>query len=315
MGKNKETVFLIINPHAGGLPSSKAGGKGRKDWPLIEQCLKKENIEYEFIFTEEKQHAIELSKAAANNAYKTIIAVGGDGTLNEVANGIMKSKNPSGVVLGMIPVGSGNDWCRMFGISASYEAAVKLIKEPKIFIQDVGLVKFYEGEKINERYFVNVAGMGFDAKVVQKTNRQKDRGKSGKFIYFLNLFSSLFSYTVVAAEISIDEKKIKTKLFSMNVGICKYSGGGMMQVPNAVADDGLFDVTIINKIGKLDVMNNVKNLYDGSFIKHRKVDTYRGRIITVNAVPAVSVEVDGETLGHSPLEFSIIPKALKIISA
>lgn len=308
MEKNKEAVFFIVNPHAG-------NGKGSKDWPLIKSYIRKENISCEFIITEKKYHAIELSAIAADQGYKTIIAVGGDGTLNEVANGILKSSNASDVVLGMIPVGSGNDWCRMFGIPSNYEAVVKVIKEAKVFIQDVGLVKFHKGKKNKERYFVNVAGMGFDAKVVRKTNSQKDKGKSGKLLYLLNLFTSLFYYKVIAAEISIDDKAIKTKLFSMNVGICKYSGGGMMQVPNAVADDGLFDITIINKIGKFDVMRNVKNLYDGSFIKHPKVDTYRGIKVAVDAVPEVFVEVDGETLGHSPLEFIIIPHALKIISA
>ncbi|MFH0865244.1 MAG: diacylglycerol kinase family protein [Bacteroidota bacterium] len=307
MGENKEACYIIINPHAG-------NGKGGKDWPLIESCLIKKNISYEFIFTGKKQHAIELSSVAADNGYKKIIAVGGDGTLNEVANGILKSKKPSDVIIGIIPVGSGNDWCRMFGIPAVYDDAIKTIINKKVFIQDVGIVKCSNGNEIISRFFVNAAGLGFDAKVVQKTNDQKDRGRSGKLLYLLNLFTSLFSYKVVEAEISIDDKKIKTKLFSMNVGICKYSGGGMMQVPNAVADDGLFDVTVINKIGKFDVIRNVKNLYDGSFIKHRKVDIYRGVKITVNAIPPVSVEVDGETLGHSPLEFSIIPHALKIIS-
>lgn len=308
MGKNNETVFFIINPHAG-------NGKGKKDWPLIESCLRKENIDYGFVFSEKKYHTIELTAAAVNQGCKTIIAVGGDGTLNEIANGIMKNKNSSNVVAGMIPVGSGNDWCRMFGIPAVYSEAIKIIKNKKIFTQDVGFVKCKNSGESIERYFVNMAGLGFDARVVNKTNRQKDKGKSGKLMYLLNLFTSLFSYKVVEAEISVDDKIVKTKLFSMNVGICKYSGGGMMQVPNAIADDGLFDVTVINKIGKFDVMRNVKNLYDGTFIWHPNVDTFRGIKITVTAIPIVSVEVDGESLGHSPLEFSIIPRTLKIISA
>lgn len=308
MEKNKKAYFFIINPHAG-------NERGCKDWTLIESCLRKEKIAYEFIFTEKKHHAFELSEKAADKGYETIIAVGGDGTLNEIANGILKSNNPSDIVLGMIPVGSGNDWCRMYGIPSDYQKAVGIIKSRKIFIQDVGVVKCRNGNENTERFFVNVAGLGFDAKVVQKTNKQKDKGRSGKLLYLLNLFTSLFSFKVVAATISIDNKEIKTKLFSMNTGICKYSGGGMMQVPGAIADDGLFDVTIINKIGKFDVIRNVKSLYDGSFIKHPKVDTYRGSKISVDAFPALNVEVDGETLGGSPMEFSIIPRALKIISA
>jgi diacylglycerol kinase (ATP) len=307
MERSKEKFLIIVNPHAG-------KEKGRKDWPLIKSYLVKADISYDFIFTEKKCHAIELSEEAVSKGYQTIIAVGGDGTLNEVANGILKSRNAD-VVIGIIPVGSGNDWCRMFGIPADYEKAVRIIKNRNIFVQDAGIVKCVNGNESIERFFVNVAGLGFDAKVVQKTNKQKDKGRGGKMLYLLNLFTSLFSKNDVPAEITIDHKKISTLLFSMNVGICKYSGGGMMQVPNAVADDGLFDITVINKIGRFDVIRNVKNLYDGSFIKHKKVDTYRCREVSVNANTSVSVEIDGETLGCIPAEFSILPKALKIISA
>lgn len=307
MERNKEKTLFIVNPHAG-------NGKGRKDWPLIESHLAKTGIPYDFIFTDKKCHAIELSEDSAGKGYLTIIAVGGDGTFNEVANGILKSGSAD-VVTGMIPVGSGNDWCRMFRIPADYEKAVSIIKNRKVFVQDAGIVKCVNGNENIERFFVNVAGLGFDAKVVLKTNKQKDRGRGGKLLYLVNLFTSLFSKNDVLAEITIDQKKFKTVLFSMNVGICKYSGGGMMQVPNAVADDGLFDITVINKIGKFDVIKNVKNLYDGSFIKHKKVDTYRGKKILVNANSPVSVEIDGETLGFTPVEFNILPSALKIISA
>lgn len=308
MEKNKETYFFIINPHAG-------NGKGRRDWSLIESFLKNEGISYEYVFTEKKLHATEIAEKAITDGFRTLIAVGGDGTLNEIANGIFKTEFSSDVVLGMIPVGSGNDWCRMYGIPSDYEKAVDVIKRRNVFVQDAGLVKYKIGEENSERFFVNVAGLGFDAKVVQKTNRQKDKGRNGKMIYLMNLFTSLFSYKVADVKISVDKKELKTKLFSMNVGICKYSGGGMMQVPKAIADDGLFDVTVINKIGKLDVIRNVKNLYDGSFIKHKKVDTFRGKKISVDGISPVNVEVDGETVGHTPVYFSIIPKVLKIISA
>jgi len=178
---------------------------------LIESGIRKENISYEFAFSEKKSHAIELAENAATLCYGTIIAVGGDGTLNEVANGILKSNNASDVILGMIPVGSGNDWCRMYGIPADHEKAIIILKSRKIFIQDVGIVKCRNGSDKIERYFVNIAGLGFDAKVVQKTNLQKDKGKRGKLLYLMNLFTSLFSYKAIEADILIDEKHIKTK--------------------------------------------------------------------------------------------------------
>ena len=302
-----EELFFIVNPHAG-------NGKGRKDWPLIESFLKSEKLKFDFVFSEKTYHAIYLAHIAVEKGYRTIIAVGGDGTLNEVANGILKSKKCNDVTLGMIPVGTGNDWCRMYNIPINFIEAIKVIKNNKIFIQDIGLIKYKNGSEFYKRYFVNVAGFGFDADVVKKVNTQKNKGKGGKFLYLLNLLKSLFSFKYVNAEINVDGDIFSSNLFSMNVGICKYSGGGMMQVPNAIADDGLLDVTVINRLSKFEVIRNVKNLYDGSFIKHPKVSTHRGQNIKVNSEPAIAVEADGETLGTSPIEISIIPKALKIIS-
>lgn len=308
MGKNKEAYFFIINPHAG-------GGKGFRDWPLMEKILKSKGLPYDFVFSEHRNHATALSATACEAGYKIIIAVGGDGTLNEVANGILKSRNPLDTLLGIIPVGSGNDWCRMYKIPGEYSEAIEVIKNRKVYLQDVGIAKCKNENDFSERYFINVAGLGFDAQVVKKSNKQKDKGKSGKALYLLNLLTSLFSYKAIQADIKIDGKDKRSDLFSMNVGICKFSGGGMLQVPDAIADDGLFDVTIINSIGKFEVIRNVKNLYDGSFIKHRRVDTYRGINIKVEAASPVYVEVDGEITGHTPAEFIIVPQALKIISA
>jgi YegS/Rv2252/BmrU family lipid kinase len=302
-------IFIIINPAAG-------KGKGREDWPFISSMLKNTNLSFEFAFTSSCMHAKELAIKAIHDGYRTLIAVGGDGTLNEIANGILEQNvcPSTDVVLGMIPIGSGNDWRRMFKVPDNYTEVVDIIKKRNLFLQDAGKVKYFNDDKEEERYFVNNAGIGFDAKVVDKTNKQKAKSKSGKFLYLYNLVTSLFSFHPVNAKIIIDGQQLKTSLFTMSLGICKYSGGGMMQLPDAIADDGLFDITIIQKIGKIEVIKNVKNLYDGSFVKHPKVQTYRAKKIIVNATPSVSLEVDGESLGSSPLTFEIIPRCLKVIT-
>ena len=99
----------------------------------------------------------------------------------------------------------------------------------------------------------------------------------------------------------------------MSVGICKYNGGGMMQLPNAIADDGLLDLTLIKKLGKFTVLKEVKNLYDGSFIKHPKVQTFQATSYTIESRPNINLEVDGESLGHSPFIFEVIPKCLRVV--
>ncbi|HRZ22028.1 MAG TPA: hypothetical protein P5184_10195, partial [Bacteroidales bacterium] len=181
------------------------------------------------------------------------------------------------------------------------------------YLQDVGKVNYFNSDHPVVRYFVNMTGMGYDAMVAQKTNKQKEKGKGGPFSYMLNIFTSLFSFKNVRYEITIDDQRIRGDVFSMNVGICKYNGGGMMQLPFADPADGLLDVTVINKVGRFTIIRNVRNLYDGSFVKIPQVKTYQGRTVTVESVRKMYLEADGESLGHSPFRFEVIPRSLKVI--
>jgi diacylglycerol kinase (ATP) len=152
------------------------------------------------------------------------------------------------------------------------------------------------------RFFLNIAGMGFDAMVAQKTNRQKAAGKSNPLSYFVNLFTSLFQYKSRIIQIEIDDEKYSFNTFSMSVGICKYNGGGMMQLPNAVPDDGLLDVTIIKKSGLGTLLAQLRNLYTGQFIKHPKVATLQAKAVKISSKKSgFMMEADGESLGHAPL--------------
>ncbi len=300
-----------MNPNSG-------SRKGLKDWGLISKLLVEYGIEFDNIFTEHKNHAIELGRKAVIDGYRKIIVVGGDGTMNEVINGIfLQDKVPTkDVKIGMIPVGTGNDWGRMYAIPNNYKEAIQILKNNKTFIQDAGKIT-YQNAQTHHRYFVNMAGMGYDALVAKKTNAMKEKGGGGPFAYLINLFLGLIQYKFNHMMIVIDgEQKYNGKVFSVSVGICKYNGGGMMQLPTAVPDNGKFDVTLIKKASKIKVITNIKNLYDGSFVKIPEVETFTGEKIEIIARPKHSVflEADGESLGHSPIEFTIIPKSVCLIS-
>ncbi|HPK05776.1 MAG TPA: diacylglycerol kinase family lipid kinase [Bacteroidales bacterium] len=301
--------FVIVNPNAG-------RRKGERDWPEIARLLAAANIRYKSVFTQHRIHAIRMARKYVEMGYRNIIVVGGDGTMNEVVNGIFtQSKRPSNsITVGLIPVGTGNDWCRMFGIPYDYKSAIDVITGDKTFLQDVGWVKFQQEGKEKNRYFVNMAGMGYDALVAEKTNKQKDQGKGGPLSYMLNIFSSLFSFKETMIEISVDgEDVLKAPVFTMNVGICKFNGGGMMQLPNAIPDDGILDITVIKKLSRFKVVSSVAKLYDGSFTRMPQVKTFKGKSIVINSKPEVYMEADGESLGHSPFKFGIVPKSLKVI--
>ena len=302
--------FVIVNPNAG-------KRKGEKDWLEIAAQLTAAGIEFVNVFTEHRGHAVILTRKFIENGHRNIIVVGGDGTLNEVVNGIFTQAHvpTNEITLAMIPVGTGNDWCRMFNIPGDYKQAIKLITKQKIFVQDTGTIKYIAtegGEKT--RYFINMAGMGFDALVAQKTNKQKDQGRSNPLSYVINIFSSLFFYTFTKVTILLDSEKVISDIFSMSVGICQYNGGGMKQAPGALPDDGLFDMTIIKPIGKFKIIRNIIKLFDGSFTRLPEVSTFRSSKIIIHSEPPMYMEADGESLGHTPFVFNILPQSLNVIS-
>jgi len=298
----------IVNPNAG-------SGKGKKDWDRISDLLSREKITHSTRFTEKKGHATEFARDAIENGFRQLISIGGDGTLNEVLNGVYTQNKitPDEILIGMIPVGTGNDWGRMFGIPTVYEGAVNVIREKKVMLHDVGLVRYYSGSGQESRYFLNIAGLGFEALVVNKTNKQKDKGKSNQALYFYNLLSSLISFNITRADIIIDGEKKSSRIFSINVGNGRYCGGGMRQTPDALPDDGLLDITVIREIGRLEIIKSLKILYDGTILSHPKVDGYRCKNLAVKPESVLFVECDGESLGHTPAEFSIIPGGINIV--
>ncbi len=300
--------LVIVNPNAG-------KGKGLKDWELISGLIKKENLSIKVKFTLARGHAAELTSEAVTEGWRKIIIVGGDGTLNEVVNGIFMNDTcpATDISLALIPVGTGNDWGKMFGIVPDYEKAVRIISNGLTMLHDIGIVTYFDGNEKKKRYFINIAGLGFESVVVRRTNYQKERGHSGKAIYFYNLLMSLLTYTNTGAEIIVDGEKKRAEVFSINVGNGRYCGGGMRQTPAAIPDDGLLDVTVINGIGKIEIIRRLKMLYDGTILSHPKIDGYRCRNLIVRSDSLMWTEADGESLGHTPAEFSILPSAINII--
>jgi len=305
-----ENWLVVVNPNAG-------RRRGLVDWEKISGLLRQYHLNFTPVFTESPGHATDIViKYTEQEAYQKIIVVGGDGTMNEVVNGIFRQNRfkTTDITLGMITVGTGNDWGRMFGIPSDYENAVKILTLNQTFVQDAGVVSFCNEDEPGNRYFVNIAGMGFDAEVARKTNKSKEKGRGGVFLYFYTLLTSLFNYRHVEALINVDGLNLENKIFSMNVGICKYNGGGMIPAPNAIPDDGLFDLTVIRKVSKTNIILNLKRLYNGTIHMHPKVDSYTGKSITVESNDTILLETDGESLGHTPFEFQIIPRSIKILT-
>jgi YegS/Rv2252/BmrU family lipid kinase len=308
INSQKPEWLVIVNPNAG-------NGKGKKEWHIISSALKNRNIDFDFRFTSGKGDATSLASDGIKEGYSKIITVGGDGTLNEVLNGVFQSgiDDPTGITLATIPVGTGNDWGRLFGIPLDHEKAAEIIKERKTLSHDVGIIDYYQGAEKKRRYFINIAGIGFESDVVKLTNYHKDRGRGGKLIYLYCLLLSLIKYKNTIADLEIDGVKQTTRIFSVNVGNGKFCGGGMRQTPDANPTDGLLDVTVIKDISKFEIIRKLKILYDGTILSHPMIDGYRCRSFKAVSDSVIFCEADGETLGKTPAEFGILPSAIKII--
>jgi diacylglycerol kinase (ATP) len=299
---------IIHNPKS-------CSGKSAKLWPEIAQLLARSEISYTLHTTLYARHAIDLTRDAILAGARHLVAVGGDGTVNEVLNGIFgQSVVPTDqIVMTQIPIGTGNDWRRTVGIPTKYAACIAMLKDPMERLQDVGVVAWDAEAGTQQRYFCNVAGMGFEAAVGVKANADKAAGKGGILGYIPALLGILFRYQATSVAFKIDGKALpQRKFFTMAVGICKFNGGGMKQCPDAVIDDGLFDLTFINEVPKSIVVANFPRIFTGGFVKIKYVEQHRGKSIEVITGPETLLEVDGENIGQGAASFSILPVALRV---
>jgi YegS/Rv2252/BmrU family lipid kinase len=297
---------LIINP-------TSAGGQAQKLWPRIQSALDQEQLSYDYFFTEHKGHAIQLVKESTRLGQRQFVVVGGDGSLNEVVNGLcLQKKVPlNECTLGCIPVGTASDWIKFHHIPTNIEQAVRLLKKPRLSEHDVGMVSYGQNQV---RYFMNVAGLAFDAFVVQRMEHNRLKGRLGHLFYLWHVLKSLRKYSNPPFAFSIDGKTYEGPFFCLNVGICRYSGGGMMLVPKADPQDGLLDITLIQKMSFWEVLLNLRYLYNSKIYEHPKARHFRAADIQVFPLQKeIPLEVDGEFLGWAPAQFSVLTEKLKVV--
>ncbi len=313
MTEIKNKWLVVVNPMA-------SVGKSGKDWPLIKQTLINEGIEFDDVMTEYPRHAIEIVRnAIVEKGYRKFISVGGDGTNNEVINGIFTQDAvpTTEITMATMPIGTGNDWRRTFDIPLEYDVVAKIIKAGHTFSHDIGKLTYYNDGDPKIRYFLNAAGTGLDQMVCNSTNMMKQQGKGGTIRYLISVVKCLLTYKVTHIQIEIDNQIVfDDQILSVSVGNCRFNGGGMMMMPNAIPDDGQLDVTVIRKVSIFKFAANVKAIYDGTFIKKLKeVQTYRGKHIKIVSIPPHSllVETEGEDLNNSPFDFEILPKAINMV--
>ncbi|GBE26407.1 diacylglycerol kinase [bacterium BMS3Bbin03] len=286
--------FVILNPEAG-------RGRGAKIREKIEAELQRHNLSFEISETSFKGHAEKLAEEAPEE-FDVIVAAGGDGTFNEVANGLMR--NPR--TMGLIPTGSGNDFARAMNIPFNYKKAIHVLAQSVEKTIDIGWV--------NGRYFPNGLGIGFDALVVHESNQVKRL--RGILIYLFSVLKSVFFYSSPRMTLRLDNGKIiDGKIFMLTIGNGISLGGGFMLTPNAKNNDGLFDVCVIHYLTKPQIFWHLPKVFWGGHVKMKQVEMHRVKEIAVSAHEPIGAHVDGELIGMENREFQvkIFPEALRVI--
>lgn len=299
--------FVLINPVSGG---GRAAGVWKKLKPLLEQA----DVNFEFAETGHPKHAVDLVHAALQAGGSHILIIGGDGTANEVVNGLMQyAVRPEEISLAMISVGTGNDWVRTIGKPHALDSVPRSLKADQCFLHDVGRIEYNTQNSAVRRYFVNIAGLGFDGHVTFRVSKGKGAFNTSGFRYWIGILQSLLGYSATMATFTIDGKNHTIQMLSAAIGICNYNGGGMKQLPFAKCNDGLLDMSVIGNMPKWKMIMSLPKLRNGSFVDMDEVKTFQAKAITVNTPKPIYVEADGEYLGTTPVTINIIPDAISVL--
>ncbi|MBO8128868.1 MAG: diacylglycerol kinase family lipid kinase [Peptococcaceae bacterium] len=301
--------FFIVNPIA-------ANGRTKRVWTRLNNILKNCAIDYQFAFTKQAGDAILLARHALQCGYNRIIAVGGDGTLNEVVNAFFEHDVNifRNAALGVLNSGTGGDFCRTIALHRNPVKALPGLLNASPHYVDVGSISYVDFQgKTKTRYFINIADAGIGAATAHRVN--KTSKFLGGFLSFLQAaVYTIFTYNPKHIKVTVDEKTLTSGNPSIVVvANGRYFAGGMHVAPEARLDDAQLDIIYVNNRSRIQLLHCLAMVYRGKHINHPCVLTHKGHNITLESTDKVLLEAEGEVLGFLPAKFSIIPKALQVI--
>lgn len=295
---------LVFNPAA-------AGGKSGRALELLTKALDAKQVSYTILETRREGDGINRCKEALEKGFRHILVIGGDGTLNEVLNGLLDQTlvDAKAVVLGLSPAGTGNDFARGRNIPKKLKKRVEAIMHCRSELIDAGVVQVDQ----QQRYFINMAGAGFDAAVALRANALKNSVLPPKLSYLLALALSLFGYTQQQAQLKFDQHEETLPLFSVLCGNGAFAGNGMKLTPGAQFNDGQFFITRVSRISPWKVLLNVHRLFGGTFLHFKEVRTFQGTELNITSALPIPLQADGEPVGFSPAQIRLLPSAIRIL--
>jgi len=306
----KDDFVFIINPASG-------NGKAKEYFTTIQSIFSNHKIEFKYAFSDYHKHVYSLVPAFIRNGYRKFIAVGGDGTLNEILNSIIKTdkENSNDYTLGIIPVGTGNDWAKTMEIKANApKIAIDVLLKNNIIKHDIGLIN---NEKTNEKnYFLNIAGFGLDGVICKKLHdkRKEKKKRIGKLWYYYAILRNFLNYKALTINLKFDELNFQKRITFVAIAICKYYGNGFMPAKNANPTDGLFKLTTVDEVSTLGLLNKLRNLFKGKIDHYKEVEKFNTQNIQASSKQDVYIQADGEFFGVLPATFSILQNKINVIT-
>jgi YegS/Rv2252/BmrU family lipid kinase len=304
-------IAFIVNPHA-------AAGSAGKTWSTISALAQDRLGAFSTYFTTGPGDGIRLTRQALSDGAEIVVCVGGDGTLNEVVNGLMSEDGPINpdVSVGFIARSTGCDLIKTVPIYRKLDRALDLIKGGHTRILDLGRIRFRDHRKNRSyRYFHNIASFGLGGEVDERVNRTTKA--LGGFLSFIGAtLVSLLKYDKKRIHLKIDDVfDEEVNVWNIAVANGQYHGGGMLVAPGAQVDDGLFQVTVIGDLTLPEVFLNLPKLYNGKIYQVAKVRSFSGKRVEASSDQKVLLDVDGEQIGTLPVVIEIVPRAVSLITA
>jgi YegS/Rv2252/BmrU family lipid kinase len=298
----EKTVFLVN-------PASANGATGRR-WPELARRAGSLGLTGDALFSEQPEHLRELARTAVQGGATLLVAVGGDGTVNEVANGLVDAGGSA--ELAIIPRGTGVDFVRTFGIPKKLDAAVRVALQGETATIDLGRASFrsWRGDP-GEQHFANIASVGMTGAIAKRTN-ETTKTFGGKTSYLWATLAVFTRWQPTEVRVAVDAEKREGRMLDVIVANGAWFGGGMNICPDASPSDGLFDVLLIGEITKGDLARTMPKIYRGRHLPHPKAELLRGRSVTVESEEPLPVELDGEQPGTTSVRFDVVPQALRL---
>jgi YegS/Rv2252/BmrU family lipid kinase len=297
-----EKVVFLVNP-------ASAGGSTGRRWPEIAHRAAAQGLAGDALISEEPGQLASLAAEAVRGGAGLLVVVGGDGSVNEVVNGVAEE---GGFELAVIPRGTGWDFVRTYGIPRDLDAAIDIALNGAVREIDLGLVSFRTWAGADGRaYFANVASAGISGAIAQRAN-QASKALGGKISYYWSTLAVFVRWQTSEIRVSLDDELRAGKMIDVVVANGRYLGGGMMMCPEAEPDDGQFDVLLIGDVTKRDLLFVLPKTYRGKHLPHPRLELLRGRVITVDADEPLPIELDGEQPGTTPARFEVVPHALRL---